>query len=92
MWKFLENLFKHKRRTYRAVWKHSFNDEVIIYPTEKGWEKINALFSENYVEQRKTEENGYKDHLWQIMEDYGEFFYHGTDFIKTTTFEIIEKW
>jgi hypothetical protein len=74
------------------MWKHSFNDEIIIYPSEKGWTVINKKFGEKYVEERKVEDDGYKDHLWNIIEDYGEFFYHGTDFIKTTTFELIEKW
>ena len=87
----LKKLFKRKKRKYSVRWKHSFNDEIIIYPTEKGWEKINFKFSENYVEERRTDDNGYKDTLWQIIEDLGDLFYHGSDYIPSN-FEIIERW
>ncbi len=87
----LPNIFKRKKRTYSFVWKHSFNDEVIIYPTEEGWEKINSMFGDKYIEERKTEDGGYKDRLWNIIEDMHDLFYHGADYIPSN-FEIIEKW
>jgi len=55
-----------------------------------GWEKIESMFSEKYVEDRRTEENGYKDNMWCIIEDLGELFSHGSDYIHSN-FEIEEQ-
>ena len=88
----LLNIFKRKKRTYSVSWKHSLNNEIVFYPSEKGWEKINGMFSEEYVEDRKTEDGGYKDLMWTVIEDLHELFYHGSQYIETTTIEIIDKW
>ena len=90
---FFKNIFKSdKKAIHQIVMKLSFNDEVIIYPTEKGWEKIENTLGENYVVKRKTEDNGYQDTLWCIIEDLGTLFFHGSEYMHSH-FEIItHKW
>jgi hypothetical protein len=86
------DIFKRKKKTYSIGWKHSLNNEIVIYPSEKGWEKINSMFSEKYVQDRMTEDGGYQDLMWTVIEDLHELFYHGSDYLETTTIEIIDKW
>lgn len=91
MVKRIKKIFRRKRTTYSVIWKYSFNHEAIIYPTEKGWKKIESMFSEKYIQERKTDNDGYKDLLHVIVTDLGELFLHGSDYI-WSNFEIIEKW
>jgi len=99
----MKNLIK--RNTYKLHNKpalikpviiHHFNlnDEVIIYPNEKGWQKIIELTAKNYkfstekaiewTDKRKTEDDGYKEQLWVIISDLHDMFYNGQNYMQTT--------
>lgn len=64
--------------------KFSLNDYVVLYPTEKGWNKISKIIETEYeftnekaiefILSRKTTDGGYKEQLWQIIQDFHEMF------------------
>lgn len=74
----------------------SWNDMVTIYPNLKGWAEIlelnlkvvgktrSMLKATKTINSKKTEDGGYKDQLWKIMEDLGSMFYHGQDYFENT--------
>jgi len=90
LWNYIRKAFKRKERRYYLNWVHSFNDTVIVYPTEKGWEKIYETYADQYIEDRKTDADGYKDTFWCMIEDMGEMFCHGSNYLHSR-FEIVER-
>lgn len=90
MGKFFKKIFKKNKTNFVIHWKHSFNDTLIVYPTEKGWEKINDIYDKSFVDEHRTADGGYKDTFWVVMEDFKELFYHGSDYIYSH-FEIEER-
>jgi len=87
-----KNLFKNKKSVHQIVMKLSFNDEIIIYPTEKGWELIFDMYGDKFIAKHKTDDGGYKDQFHEIITDLGNMFHHGSDLLYSH-FEIItHKW
>jgi len=76
---------------------YSLNDKVIIYPNEKGWQKIKDVYSldlsyaPNLLTIRTVEDGGYEDMLWRIIHDLGGMFYHGSHYFKTTEIKMPTK-
>jgi len=79
--------------------KFNINHEVIIYPTERGWEKIKknlySIYSmqvaDNELALKRTEDGGFKEQLWCIMQDHSNLFYNGTDCLKTMVIDLINE-
>lgn len=81
--------------------KFNLNHEVIIYPTDKGWYKIKQnlilIYSQNldYLDKqialKRTEDGGFKEQLWCIMQDHSNLFYNGTDCLKTMVISLINE-
>lgn len=79
--------------------KFNVNYEVTIYPTEEGWLKISKNLQNMYsikmandiLVRNTTEDGGYKDILWSIINDHNDLFYHGTDCLKTTIIDLDES-
>lgn len=78
--------------------KFNINYEATIYPTELGWEKIRTIISEKYkynsselfeyMIKHRTAEGGYKDQLWQMMNNLGQMFFNGNLYLQHTTMEL----
>jgi hypothetical protein len=68
----------------------SMNDEVVIYPNERGWAEIAKLLS-FYPETRRTSDGGYKDQLWCIISELHTMFYNGQSYFKNTSVTIKEE-
>jgi len=82
--------------------KYDINESIIIYPNAEGWEKIREIMSEKY--KFNTEEEfeeffrtyvvetgaGYKDLLWSIMQDLGEIFFNGSNYLETTNITLVD--
>jgi len=76
----------------------NINNQVVIYPSDKGWDEIVRLTAKNYnislekavewVKSRKTDDGGYKDQLWVIMSDLHDIFYLGNTNLKNSTMSI----
>ena len=75
----------------------NLNDEVIIYPNQKGWAKIQQVIKKKYQDYNTVDTDkyfrekiveggeGYQDQLYQIMFDLGDMFYMGNNFLENTT-------
>jgi hypothetical protein len=71
----------------------------VIYPSERGWDKIYEAIKEAYhlsadeamawVNKKRTKDNGFEEQLWTIMQDHHEMFYNGTDCLKSTEMKLI---
>jgi hypothetical protein len=78
--------------------KYNANYEIIIYPSEKGWEKIRSIISsiykldgrrlDAYIKSKTTPENGFKDQMWCIMSDFGEMYFNGTSYFSTMNIDL----
>lgn len=76
----------------------NINEEVIIYPTEKGWKKIKELMQiayrltneqvDDWVFLRTTDDNGYTDQLWVIISILHPMFFNGQDYLEHTWMRI----
>jgi hypothetical protein len=82
----------------------SVNDEVIIYPSEKGWIKIREIYTDIYADlytkslvrvdvdkhlrHKVTLDGGYKDQLWSIINDLNELFFIGSSYLESTRIEL----
>lgn len=67
----------------------SHNDNVTIYPNEKGWAKIIELTGDvDVYYYKQTEDGGYRDQLWCIMHDLHEMFYNGQQYFENTLVKI----
>lgn len=75
--------------------KFNINDKMIIYPNKKGWEFIKERLRDLYglesdikldefMENKITHGNGFKEHMWCIIENLPELFYQSSNYIKTT--------
>lgn len=73
----------------------NINNEIIIYPNEKGWEFIRNRLRDSYSLKSNTElnkfivnnithDNGFKEQMWCIIEILPELFHQGSDYIKPT--------
>lgn len=81
--------------------KANHNDQMIIYPTERGWQAITEHIQAHYgyspsrlrtfMECRKTKDGGYKDQMWRIIHDLHTLFYNGQTYFTTTNVEILTK-
>ncbi len=79
--------------------KFNLNYEVIIYPTEKGWSMIkqnlifayNIALAEEHIALKRTEDGGFREQLWCIMQDHSNLFYNGTDCLKTMVIDLINE-
>jgi hypothetical protein len=74
----------------------NINHDVVFYPTESGWKKmVECLYeyynqydhiimswedAKDYIEEKKTEDGGYREQLWVFMATYGEMFFNGTQY------------
>ena len=43
------------------------------------------------IERKRTEDNGFKEQLWCIMQDHSNLFYNGTDCLKTMEIDLINE-
>lgn len=76
----------------------NMNDEVTIYPNESGWSKMVELKQKRldislekargYVYEKKTEDGGYRDQLWCIIQDFHGLFVIGSPCFKNATIEL----
>lgn len=78
----------------------SFNDQITFYPNFRGWEAMREILKKRNTDQLRplnieeelkahtTEDGGYKDQLWQIMQTFGQLFYNGSNYLTTTTIKI----
>ena len=64
------------------------NDFIIIYPNEKGWQKIYALVGEDLADRRTTADYGYRDQMWRIIHDLHSMFFHGQGYFACTDIDI----
>jgi hypothetical protein len=81
--------------------KYNINHDVIIYPSEEGWRKIEFLLSELYpldkkqvkvwLKERRTKDEGYKDQLWNIISELSGLFFNGTPYFKTMEIILCEE-
>lgn len=81
--------------------KINLNETVIIYPTDKGWEKINRILRHqcqnhgidfsHYISSRVTNDGGYKDQLWQLINDIGVMFFPGPNYFKDDYFYFVRE-
>lgn len=76
--------------------KANLNDDVIIYPNKKGWERIEGIYFKEYGEHgelmlsyRRTEQGGYKDHLWSIIDLLHQMFYMGTPYFNHMNIDVL---
>lgn len=86
--------------------EYNINNEVIIYPTEKGWNRIRKNIVEAYkfseypttiaeetILRNRTKDNGFKEQLWVLIEQHNNLFYMGTDCLVNMKIKIIkDKW
>ena len=69
--------------------KFNHNDEVTIYPNDRGWAKIVELTGRvESIYEKQTEDGGYRDQLWCIIHDLHEMFYNGQRYFENTTIKI----
>jgi hypothetical protein len=79
--------------------KFNINHDVIIYPSDKGWWKIkenliyayDVDYAERQIASKRTEDGGFKEQLWCIMQDHSNLFYNGTDCLKSITIDLINE-
>jgi len=79
----------------------NMNYEAIIYPNEKGWNRIISDLMEAYqfnvekatewAEKRKTEDGGYKEQLWEIIAMHNGMFFNGTSYFETTNMVLLKE-
>ncbi len=81
----------------------NMNFNIVIYPSDKGWDKIYEIIQKAYYldtlneaieyvnKYRKTEDGGYKEQMWEIMSSLGELFYNGTPYFNTTNIKIFNE-
>lgn len=65
-----------------ATKEFNLNDSAIVYPNDKGWAKIIELVGRDYAESCRTQDNGYKEELWSIMNNLGSMMYMGQDYFE----------
>ena len=79
--------------------KFNLNYDVIIYPTEKGWERIkqNLIntygvdYANKHLPLMRNDDGGCKEQLFALMLDHGNLFYSVTDYLKTMVIELINE-
>ena len=86
--------------------KFNINWEIIIYPSESGWDKIHDLTKEAYhlthdvaiewvnsrtVPAKDDMSKGYKDQLWSIAGDLHSMFFNGTPYFATINMRLIHE-
>lgn len=76
----------------------SLNDNIIVYPTEKGVAKMyedlrfkfesmriedEELTADKVLDSCKTNDGGFEFQLWRFANFFGYMLYNGTDYFKT---------
>jgi hypothetical protein len=80
--------------------KFNLNDEVVIYPTPEGWDKIIEIYRKTYGKDyneamnnirkgHRTEDNGFKEQLHVIINMYGDIFFNGSNYITTADMDLL---
>ncbi len=80
----------------------NLNDYMIFYPSEKGLDKIDNILKEKFslpftqrkewIDSRRTEDGGYKEQIWAVMEDFGpELFGNGSLMVSNTKISIFAE-
>jgi hypothetical protein len=76
--------------------KYNVNDYITIYPNESGWKKIKEIiqkkygysdleYETNHLKGKKTEDGGYTDQMWCIMQNFGdEMYFNGQSYFKSS--------
>ena len=77
----------------------NLNNDIVIYPNEEGWKKINELTrkaynlsdteTEDWLDRRKTENNGLKEQLWVIIDLYHSMFFNGQRYLETAYIDLV---
>jgi len=77
----------------------TLNDEIILFPNKRGWERIIELFAEYYycsIEEAKRvitlkrSPKGFKIQMWQFIATYGSMIYHGNNYFENTNVGLTE--
>lgn len=77
--------------------KANFNDDIILYPSKKGWKKIQDLsdkkwgdqkFSKEFIDSCRYLKGGFRIPLWQFIAYFGTLCYHGTNDFETMDIKI----
>lgn len=81
--------------------KYNLNNNIVIYPNENGWNKIIEIVKNDYnltwsaanewVERRKTEDNGFKELLWVIISDFHNLFFNGSIYLDKMEIKLIDE-
>lgn len=71
----------------------NMNDQITIYPTDKGWIRIKELLMSKYrltdkeadrwIRNRQTDDGGYKDQHWCLIDTFHSMFYNGQSYLHT---------
>ena len=78
--------------------KYNLNDNVILYPNQRGWAKIVEITQNEYnltQEQvaawvhRRKECGGFKEQLWVVMSVYHEMFFNGQQYFETAFIDLL---
>ncbi|HUX56183.1 MAG TPA: hypothetical protein VMV77_04370 [Bacteroidales bacterium] len=80
--------------------KFNINNKVVIYPNQRGWDKIFELTKEYYrldriqivrwLDNRKTEDGGFEEQLWCLIDIYHSMFFHGQNYFTTAYIKLDE--
>ena len=78
--------------------KYNSNNNVVIYPNEKGWAKIREILQKEYKFEtakeldewliKHTVNGGYKDQLWTIVADFNSMFFNGTSYFENSFIDL----
>ncbi len=81
--------------------KLNLNNEIIIYPSNIGWIKIHEIISNLYgvsadklddeIKKRTTEDNGYRDQLWKIIEELYPLIFNGSRYLLKSEVNYIDN-
>lgn len=70
----------------------NLNDYATIYPNENGWKEIDRILFKKYgknefIEKFKTDDNGYRDQLWEIINTFHSMFFNGQTYFECAVIE-----
>jgi len=83
--------------------KINLSENVIIYPSKEGWIKIYETFANRYRkpyneainhidEYNRTDDNGFKEQLWVIMEMYNGLLYNGSTLLSNMDVDLLNNY
>ena len=89
------------RRKTQKIMKFNINHTITVYPNEQGWTYIKIRLHELYGSQmdsytdfekfyqlKLTEDGGYKEQMWTMIEDVPMLFHQTTNYLKDTNIEL----